>query len=155
MKTKTINVFSYDELSEDAKEKALEKFYDLNVSFDWWEYLYEDAERIGLKITEFDLGRGHYARGKLLKSVGEVCAAILAEHGKTCETFKLAEEYYRRKRENRPFDEEEFRDLLLEEYVTLLDREYEYQTSREAIEEGIRANEYEFTEDGKLFRGGN
>lgn len=155
MKTKTIDVYQYDELGDEAKQKVLEKFYDLNVSFEWWEYLYEDAKRGGLKISEFDLGRGRHIKGKLLVSVGEVCARILAEHGKECETYKLATEYYRRKRENIPFEEEEFLELLCEEYVSLLGKEYEYQTSKEAIEEEIRANEYEFIKDGKLFRGGN
>ena len=36
------------------------------------------------------------------------------------------------------------------EYVCMLRREYEYSTSKEAIRETIIANEYEFTEDGKL-----
>ena len=32
----------------------------------------------------------------------------------------------------------------------MLRNEYEYLTSEEAVIESIRANEYEFTEDGKL-----
>lgn len=35
-------------------------------------------------------------------------------------------------------------------YLTMLRNEYEYQTSEEQIKESIRANEYEFTEDGSL-----
>lgn len=31
-----------------------------------------------------------------------------------------------------------------------LEKEYDYQTSDEAVEEAIRANEYEFTEDGEI-----
>ena len=39
MKTKTVtyDLYQYNELSDDAKEKALEWGYDLNVDYDWWE----------------------------------------------------------------------------------------------------------------------
>jgi hypothetical protein len=43
----------------------------------------------------------------------------------------------------------EFKYALLEEYLSMLRREVDYMQSTEYIEEGIRANEYEFTEDGK------
>jgi len=33
----------------------------------------------------------------------------------------------------------------------MLQKEYEYETSEEAIVETIKANEYEFTEDGNLY----
>ena len=36
--TKTYTVYSYDELSDEAKEKARLELYDINVDFDWWEY---------------------------------------------------------------------------------------------------------------------
>jgi len=37
-----------------------------------------------------------------------------------------------------------------EEYLSLLRQEYEYLTSKDAIVETIQANDYEFTEEGKL-----
>ena len=46
--------------------------------------------------------------------------------------------------------EDEFLKSLLEDYSIILQKEYEYQTSEEAIIESIKANDYEFTEDGKL-----
>jgi len=53
-------------------------------------------------------------------------------------------------------DEKELRELLRDFanwiYRTL-EKDYEYQTSNEAIDESLTANEYEFTEDGKRDNG--
>jgi hypothetical protein len=45
----------------------------------------------------------------------------------------------------------EFQRALGKEYLSILRREYEYQTSEEAIIETIEANDYDFTEDGRIF----
>lgn len=174
MKQKTITLYSFNELSEESQQKAIENLSDLNVNYDWWEYTFEDAKRIGLQITEFDLDRNRHAKGSLLESLPLVCEMILKDHGKDCETYKTAQEYLKQwndlvakfsdgenlekvTEENEyDFDQEsdgvenEFRRALLEDYSIMLQKEYEYQTSREAIIEGIEANEYTFTEDGKL-----
>jgi len=47
MKTITVNLYSYDELSEKAKEKALEEMKDINTNYDWWDAVYDDAKEIG------------------------------------------------------------------------------------------------------------
>jgi hypothetical protein len=47
--------------------------------------------------------------------------------------------------------ESEFEADLISEYAHMLQREYDYLTSEEAIRETIEANDYDFTEDGKLF----
>ena len=44
---------------------------------------------------------------------------------------------------------DEFKKSILEDYSIMLQEEYEYLTSEEAIIETIEANEYEFTENGK------
>ena len=171
MKTKTINVYSFDELSDEAKKKVLTKLYDINVSFDWWEFTYEDANNIGLKLEGFDIDRGNYCEGKFLASAEETAHKIEKEHGETCETFKDAKAYLKErdqvidtapKDENGDFVSEyeldekldeldsEFLKILCQDYLIMLRHEYEYQTSEEAIIETIRANEYEFDENGKL-----
>lgn len=49
-------VFKFDQLSDEAKAKALEKNYDWNVDHDWWDAVYEDAmimaEIIGVDIHD-------------------------------------------------------------------------------------------------------
>lgn len=46
--------------------------------------------------------------------------------------------------------EEDFKKALLQDYFSMLQDEYDFQTSEEQIPESVRANEYLFTEDGEL-----
>ena len=156
MKTKTINLYQFSELSPEGKEKALHSLCDINVDHDWWDYIYEDAERIGLKITSFETDR--YAKGKLTLSPEEVCNQITKEHGYMCETVQTAKKYLedRANLGEEPSDgklddlKDEFLKSLLEDYRIILSKEYEYLTSDEQIIETILANDYYFTEDGKI-----
>lgn len=169
MKTKTINLYSFDELSEEAKQKAIENLYDLNVDHDWWQWTYEDAERVGIKITGFDLERGSYCKGDFLEDAETVAKLILKEHGEQCESYKTALQFMDEKcrlvhryeseipeMDQGDFDydleclEDEFLKSICEDYRIILQKEYEYLTSEEQIIESIKANEYTFTENGKL-----
>lgn len=174
MKTKTINLYSFEELSEDAKQKAIELLYNINVDHQWWEYTYDDAKMIGLEINEFDLDRNRYAKGKFLYSAMETTDLIKSNHGHECETYKTAIEFLKnwdnevakhsdgidtdKVCEDKEYDfdqvadelESDFLRSLLEDYSIILQKEYEILTSSEAIIETIKANEYTFTEDGKL-----
>lgn len=67
MRTKTVKLYKYDELSEEAKEQVLENFRRDNqyINDDWYDYLFdgfiEDAAKIGFDIEKseitFSLGR--------------------------------------------------------------------------------------------------
>lgn len=170
--TTTRTIYTFDELSDEAKEKALEAYRDINVSFDWWEFTYMDAETIGLKIDGFDLDRRRHATGKFIESAFDCASKIIKEHGEACETYKSAkvflsdwtelvakysdginmEEVY--EDNEYEFDKEadeletEFLKSILEDYSIMLQNEYEYLYSDEAVQETIEANEYEFTEEG-------
>ena len=61
--TKT-DVYKFDELPEDAKEKVIENLSCINVDFEWWDCTYEDASNAGLKLTEFDIDRASYCKGE-------------------------------------------------------------------------------------------
>jgi len=93
MKTIRTKVYQFSELSDKAKQKAIEQFSDINVDYDWWQSTYEDAANIGLKITSFDLDRNRHAKGQFTDCANEVAAKILIEHGKDCETYKTAQSY--------------------------------------------------------------
>ena len=163
-------VYKFDELPEEGKRKALELLYDINVDYDWWDSLYDDAKTIGCEIKGFDIDRGSYC--KLICSDAHATALLIVEnHGPDCDTRKLADEYLKDREKifseadkdedgeipeypTKDFLDEldvEFIRALGEEYLSLLRQEYEYQTSEEAIKEMIEANDYEFTEDGKMF----
>lgn len=158
-----VKLYRYDELNEEAKERALEWFSNACSNDEWWDYTYEDAENVGLKITSFDCDRGNSITGEIITSAPQVIQDILAEHGKTCDTYKTAKSYkstFKRLEEMRDEDHPDFEDEfekaekellhdLLEDYLVTLRHEVEYMQGREYLEEGIRANEYEFLEDGK------
>lgn len=169
-------LYTFEELTEEAQEKAIEGNCYINVEYvDWWDLMYEDAERIGLKITSFDLDRYRHAKGKFLWSALECAESILKEHGENTTTYQTAKEYLADRaalvakysdginleivNEDNEYDfddecdelDQEFLRSLLEDYSILLQNEYEYLTSEEAIKEIFIANEYEFTIDGKLY----
>lgn len=169
MKTVSINVYSFSELSEEAKQKALSKLADINFDYAWWDDIYEDAKCIGLKITSFDLDRNRHCKGEFLWDAKEVAKAIISEHGESCSTYETAKNFLKeiaplyQKEENldyRDYDlegeisdlENEFLSSLCEDYSMILQRDYEYRYSEEAIIETIEVNEYEFTENGTYFK---
>ena len=86
-------IFKFEELTEEQKEKALSKLSDINVDHDWWNFTFKDAEDIGLKITSFDLDRNRHAKGVLLYSGWEVAERIIKNHWQECETFKTASDF--------------------------------------------------------------
>jgi len=171
MRTIRTKVYQFSELSEQAKQKAIEWGYDLNVSYGWWESVYEDAEQIGLKITGFDIDRASYCQGDFTLSANEVAQNIFNNHGEHCETYKTAEsfmndwqplfnnymdeahaDYESSESESKLMDlEEGFKNSLCEDYRIMLSKEYDYLTSEAAIIETIESNEYEFKADGTRF----
>lgn len=174
MKTVRIKIYKFNELNEQAQAKAIEQMSDINVDYDWWSYTYSDAENIGVQITDFDLHHGTIG-GKLKISLTDSCELIMDNHGDSCETYKTAKvylaEWARLVKEHSDgidtdkvcedkaseFDEladeleNQFRLSILQDYRILLQQEYDYQTSAEAIKETIIANEYDFTADGKQY----
>jgi hypothetical protein len=154
MRIKETKVYQYDELNERAKERALDWYAQGALDYEWWDSTFEDAERAGLKITEFDLGGRKHIKGHLIVPMKDSINSILKDHGKACDTYTLAKRFQGAMRgvkdENTLEElEEEYTEALCEEYFSILDKEADYLQSREAMEEDIRANEYEFTEDGK------
>lgn len=178
--TKTITLYTFDELSESVQNKVVDKMYEINVDYNWWENVYKDAERIGLEITEFDTYR-HTIDGKLKEHLIDSINSVIAEHGESTDTYFLAKNYlndyneaYKKwlsqqdkegyehwsdddwKAEFKYSEEADnmainYRKNMLETYLVILNKEYEYLTSKESIVETIHINEYTFTEDGTLY----
>ena len=170
MRTEEIKIYTFDELSETAKENARD-WYRQGFDYDWWDSLYEDAERAGLKLTSFDLDRNRHATGNFIWSTLETAHKIVEDHGEQCETYRTAKDYLVTRDElfkkysdgtdqvtednEDEFDQEcdeldaEFLQSLLEDYSILLQKEWEWMNEDEQVDEGIRENEYEFTKNGK------
>jgi len=171
MRTIRTKVYLFSELSEASQQNAINELSNINVDYDWWQSVYEDAQTIGLKITSFDLDRNRHANGEFILSACEVAQNIFNNHGEHCQTYQTAEQFMEKWQpiyndyldensenyesgdlEDEMQDlEDEFLKSLLEDYSIMLQNECEYLQSDEAIKETIIANEYEFTQDGKQF----
>lgn len=155
MKTITINLYEYKELSAKTQQKVLEKLSDINTDFDWWDSIYDDAKQAGLEISGFDIYNREIS-GKLEGFFIDSIEYILKNHGKDCNTYKIAEEYLpkyqKSKKEDATLDDllEEYAGKLCECYLKMLSEEYDYLTSEEAILETIEANEYTFEANGQM-----
>jgi hypothetical protein len=159
MKTIKTNVYTYDELSDKAKEKAREWYISRIYDYDWYDFIFEEAKELGFTIEEFDLYRRE-CRIKLHDTPENIAKKILVEHGKDTSTYKTAQKFIKdgvKYFESEEESEEEialndeFKDNLAVDYLSLLQSEADYMESEEAIKEMMEANEYTFTEDGKRF----
>lgn len=174
MRTETTTriLYKFDELSDKAKETALDRYRYINTGAgtEWWDQTYEDAANVGIKIEGFDTGRSCAIDGKV-EDTEQTAHSIVKEHGEECSTYKTAAEYLKERdaiiqragdsndsEDSLDQDEvdnlldelgEEFTKSILQDYLTILRDEMEYLESDEAIQETIEANDYEFTEDGK------
>ena len=163
MKTEKINTFNYNELPDNIKEKVIEKHYDINVDFEWWDHLEYELKEMGIELISFDID--HYkCELKFINGGHEIADYIINEHGEKCDTYKNASLYLKNRDEivdnskdeyemDIELDElrDEFKKDLEQDYLIMLRDNYEYLTSEEAIKETIIANEYNFTTDGNIF----
>lgn len=231
-------VFTFEELSDKAKQKVLEKFSSINIDYDWWEFdgqldlSIKEMEECGISVEDykspfsfkklyFDLDRGAYIHFQEIEIAnietarkflqiplelwdnlnisfenkncnwntpntklvlekcdmgmwyGEMTEEEIEERIKAInqETDKFMANLavgfgdissYQKKVtalkqeysliENKIIDQaiEIFSDKVHEAWVCLRDS-YEYMTSEEAIIETIKINDYEFTEDGRIY----
>ena len=174
MKTVTINLYQFSELSETAKENAINNLSDINIDSDWWNSICEDAAQVNIKIKSFDIDRGSYLNAKFIESAYNTANLIILNHGESCETYKTAKTFINDYNElvckysdgiktdivaegnEYNFDNEaedlenDFLQSISEDYRIILSNKYDYLTSETAIIETIEANEYYFTIDGKL-----
>jgi len=171
--------YQFEELDEQTKEKAIDNYRYISVeSHDWWDFIKEDLASFGIKLRSFDINRGSFAEIHL-ENFYHSFDLILKWHGKNCETYKIAERYIKeydsikdkmdnlKCYENDDSDEEylnklfhldrdledldeEYEKEFSEEVLSMLRREFEHMTSDEYIIDMFDANEYEFTDQGKL-----
>ncbi len=181
MREMNVTVYSFAELSDEAKERAINAFRDINVEFNWWEDSFDTiraaGELLGLEIGEirFDTDsyctfdahyryvcgavkavRDEFPRADDLCKVAKDLQALQRRHfySLSCAvTEGWSVNYYRCFRFGEDYECDALGDIL-DDFAhwarILLRDEYEYLTSNEAIRDTIEANEYEFTEAGKL-----
>ena len=160
-RVRTDVVFKFDELEESAKERARDDWRSHGLDYEWWDGVYEDAKRIGAKIEGFDLGRRQSIEFRLTENANEVARRIIADHGRETDTFRegidwiLGMNWKGGDRSGCTEDEgeeyvKEFERALGECYWRILRDEEEYLNSDESVDESLRINDYEFTEEGRM-----
>lgn len=169
MRIKQTQVFTFNELSDAAKERARDWYREASAGDDdSFETVKEDAEQIGLKVEYLDRHRD--CKGSFVADAVECAHNIEKNHGPDCETYKTAVAFLKErdaivdgaeKDENGDFVDEyelnekldeceaEFLRSILEDYAIMQEREQEYRSSDEQVDEMLIANKYEFTADGK------
>jgi hypothetical protein len=168
-------VYTFDELSDDAKEKAVNNLSQINVNYDWWDCTYETFRELGIRIEHFDLGRRSEIGIDLIEPYDEVATNIISTFGEN--SLKANAQYFIEQRDKlvkelgegnemsgysvKECNEVEFDERIetIEGYylkqikrdaLHWLRGEFEYLLSDESIIDTIEANEYEFTKEGKL-----
>ena len=181
MREMNVTVYSFDELSEAAQERALNAFRYIEVEHDWYEYPYDTIRTAG-KIIGLDIDRIYfdtdlycifnasyeYVRGAAkavhsefpsatdLHDVARKLQALQKRHfySLSCNvSSQRVSNSYRCFRFGEDYECEDLGGIINDfaHWARILLRDaYEYLTSDEAVKEAIEANEYEFTENGKL-----
>jgi hypothetical protein len=165
MKTIEINVYKFEELDKQTKEKVIDNNRYINVEDTfWYDFIKEDFIRLGLEIRSFDLDRGSFAEIHI-DDFEHTSKNIIDEFGDRVPIKQTAKNYideFNKIQANYKEDEDIERNLeILDEIyqrefeidiLSYLRDEYDYQTSDEAIIETIEANDYNFTWNGEIFR---
>jgi len=179
MKIIETKAYQFEELDEQTKEKAIDNYRHISVDDDsWYEWIKEDLISVGIELRSFDIDRGNYAH-LFIDNMYVSCEKIIKFHGENCETYKIAERYIEEYDsiqdkmdnlecyKNDDSDEEHLNKLMQldadledlneeyqkefsEEVLSMLRKEYEYMTSDEHIIQMFEANDFEFTDQGKL-----
>jgi len=192
-------VYTYDKLSDEAKQVALEKLRNINVNHDWWDFVYKDVNAVaalmGININQiyfsgfWSKGDGACFEGLYEYKAGSVkaveayapkdeelhrIAAELAALQRKCfyqirASFQHSGDYYHRfctdfsvdfkshvtgsdyyNEETEGAIIKAIRDLMHWTYWQLKSN-YDALTTDEAVAETIKDNDYNFTNDGKIF----
>jgi hypothetical protein len=194
--TKKFNVYKYNELTEEQKEKVLSKLSDINTeNIEWYNCTLEDfknkLQKIGFSNAEIHFS-GFWSQGdgacfdaeldikqlilylinqnktkfkKLLSFnvfefiEGKIIRNPSANHyshemTRTTDIYLNTGKNYKRLEKLISEFDKEIESIRLKycyKIYRTLEKEYDYLTSREAIEETISCNEYEFTEEGEIY----
>lgn len=179
MRIEEVKVFTFDELSEDAKEKARYWYREGGLDYEWWDFSFEEFRNelldIGVETDTFWFAlppdRADFLIAnrpsivdpkKLLKASGvdlrtKAARAVLNyEADLSIGTNQYGSGSHQSHYVEADDDDiaekvEEFFTDKLHNFKKRLEDEQDYLYSDESIDESIRINEYEFTEDGERY----
>ena len=158
MRTATVELYQFNELSDEAKERAREWWRE-NLDYPWW----SDAEasirafcdHFGVRVKDYSIGayspshldtdaeNGHF-RGIKLKAINR--EAMPTGYCLDCALWQtFYDEFKRTGSALYAFNE------AIDAAVKEVREDMEYQYSDESVDEMLTINEYEFTENGKIY----
>lgn len=152
-----VMLYEFSELSEAAKEKAIERFRYLNVDYEWWSCSFDGVAECGIVIHEFDMYSGKIR--SVIDDKYETAKTVISDWGETMGLHVLSKQFMldrdalvEKYGDDADLDnlESEYHHDIDQEMIKMLREEYDYLTSDEAVIESIEINNYEFTEDGTL-----
>lgn len=163
MKTKTINLYQFEEAPEELKSKILENYSDINCDYGWWndDCYYDFKKCYNIKLEEFDINN-RTIKIKLPRDIDALFTENRSDNDKLSWLEDIIDanrkEFNRIQKESNEDYKEDCYDKLYdtmteeigEEILKMLREDYEYRTSEEAISDTLIANEYYFNSDGKI-----
>jgi hypothetical protein len=157
MRTTTKQVFTFDELSDDAKEKARD-WYREGAEFPWCEEYKASInafiDHFGATLKDWNIGpwspleyrvefgNSNFRGAKLSQFTGEEMPTGFCADCDLWGTFR--EEFKRTGNAMHAFDE------AIDAGFKAWRDDWEYSLSDDAVDDAIRANEYEFYENGEI-----
>ena len=179
MRTETIKIYSFSELSAEAKEKAMRGNRGINVDYDWWGCTYEMMKKVGVEINSFSIylreisitiEDSEYTAIETIENFWEkmeivkISKQFIADRDELIKKLgegndisgysvkeELIEELIDEYDEEIEYLEEQYRKEMAEEILTWLREELEFLQTDEAVAETLIANDFEFTENGDIY----
>ena len=156
MRTQTINIYTFDELSDMAKEKARDWYRD-SMEYFWWNESLDSikafADTFRVSIKDYSIGLYDHSyidtdaenanfRGLKLKNVDR--EAMPTGYGLDCALWQTFHDEFKRTGDAlRAFNK------AIDAAVAEIVADIEYQYTDESVDENILINEYEFLENGE------
>ena len=159
MKTIEVTLYKFDELSDKAKEFAIQDNIDILTDFGsyWYQLPMEDFKYVGIDVQSFDLTRREVevdfyddldvVCNKIIKTLGNDIAEMCANYLRSVDAQLALDET----------DQEMLEDMemvfiydLKCEILNWIQREYDYLTDPNTIADYLLTNEYDFDINGKI-----
>ena len=155
METIELTLYRFDELGDKAKEKAREWYRD-GLEYHWFSESMDSirafAKHFGVTVKDWSIGGyGSYIHTDATNANfrGLKLADIDRDYMPTgyCLDADLWQEFYDQFKQTG--DAKHAFEQALEEAISAIQRDIDYQFSDEAVDESMTFNEYKFTEDGR------
>jgi hypothetical protein len=160
MKTIEVTLYKFDELSDKAKEFAVQDNIHILTDFGsyWYETLIWQLKDVGISAGGFDLERREI-EADFYEDLNDVCANVVKDF-KGSEIAEMCANYLTSVEAQLAFDETD--DDMLEdmemvfiydlkcELLNMFQREYDYLTDADVIADYLLGNEFDFDIDGKI-----